>query len=306
MAELSIGAAVGSGFELIRRRPLEVLAWGLVYTALILAGFAMIAPAYAGVFFQMLAASRSGVETAPDLGNMMRMQGASTLFNLASYFVISVLYCAAYRAVLRPDDRRLAYLRLGAAELYFFLLMVGGGIAFIVALVVAAIPAALIMGLLAVSHAGAAVVLVGIAFAAALVVALVYVALRFSMIGPMMVEDGRFHLLESWALTRGRAGGLFLIALSLFGIAIVGEIVVGVVLLAAGAGMLGAAAGGLATLPAFFERPPGVILSNLAPLLALIALVSIPFYGAIIAIFGAPWARAYRDLAGPGPAAAVL
>lgn len=306
MAELSIGAAVGSGFELIRHRPLEVLAWGLVYTAFLLAMFAMLAPTYAGMFSQMLAASRSGVETTPDLSGMMRMQGASMLFNLAIYFVISVLNCAVFRAVLRPGDRRLAYLRLGAAELFFFLLMVGAGIAVIVALIVAAIPVALIVGLLVVSHAGAAAILVGIACAAALVVALIYVALRFSMVGPMMVEDGRFHLFESWTLTRGRAGGLFLIGLSLFGIAIVGEIIIGVVLLAAGAGMLGAAAGGWANLPAFFERPPGVILPSLAPLLGLIALLSIPFYGAIMAIFGAPWARAYRELAEPIPATAAL
>lgn len=302
MAELSIGAAVGSGFELIRHRPLPVLAWGLVYTAFILAGFAMMAPAYAGTFTRMLAAARSGVQTTPDLGNAMRMQGVSTLFNLASYFVISVLYCAAYRAVLRPEEGRWAYLRIGAAELFFFLLMIGAIVALLVALVIAAIPAALIVGLLAVGHAGAATVVVGIAFAVALVVALAYVVLRFSMVGPMMVEDGRFHLFESWALTRGRAGGLFLIALSLVGIALVGEIVIGVAFFAVGAGMLGAEVGGLANLPAFFERPTGAILSSLAPLLVLIGLVSIPFYGATLAIFGAPWARAYRDLAGPGAA----
>ncbi len=306
MAELSIGAAVGSGFELIRHRPLPVLAWGLVEAAFAVSVFALMAPTYAGMFAQMLAAARSGVEATPDLGHAMQAQGASMLFSLASYFFGAILYCAVFRAVLRPGDGRLAYLRLGSAELFLFLLSVGAYIAFIVVVVIAAVLGGLIVGLLAVSHAGAAAVLVAITFGAALVFAVVYVALRFSLVGPMMVEDGRFHLAESWALTRGKTGGLFLIALSLAGILIAGEIVLGAVLMAVGTGLLGAAAGGLENLPTFFERPPGAIVSAFAPLLALMVLVGIPLSGAILAIVAAPWARAYRDLAGPSAAAAAL
>ncbi len=306
MAELSIGAAVGSGFELIRHRPLEVLAWGLIEVAFVVAAFALMAPAYAGLYSQVLTAARSGVEATPDFGRVLQAQGAGMLFRLASYFVGAVVYCAAYRAVLRPEDRRLAYLRLGTAELFFFLLMVGGALVFVIALVILVLVGALIVGLLVASHAAIVGVLVGIVGGAALLVGIVYVALRFSLVGPMIVEDGRFHLLESWALTRGRVGHLFLIFLCLVAIAIVAEVILGGVLLTLGASLLGNAAGGLENLPVFFQRPPTAILSSLTPLLFVLGLIGIPLSGAVVAVFCAPWARAYRELAEPIPAAAVL
>jgi hypothetical protein len=39
-----------------------------------------------------------------------------------------------------------------------------------------------------------------------------------------------------------------------------------------------------------------VLLGRLAPLLVVLAVVGVPLYGCVLAITGAPWARAYRDL----------
>jgi hypothetical protein len=41
------------------------------------------------------------------------------------------------------------------------------------------------------------------------------------------------------------------------------------------------------------------ILGHLGPWLAVLALLAIPLEGCVLAIFMAPWARAYRDVATP-------
>ena len=112
----------------------------------------------------------------------------------------------------------------------------------------------------------------------------------------MVVDDGKFHLFESWTLTKGRTGSLFLLALCLVAIIVAAEVVLGAVFLTLGVGMLGAAAGGVQNLAAFFEQPPRVFLPKLAPLLAIVAILWIPIVGCFMAIMGAPWARVYRDL----------
>ena len=215
MTELSIGAAVGSGFELIRRRPLSVLAWGMVQVAVTAGNFALMAPFYASLFSQVASAARTGAPATPELlGGMMQMQGLSYLLSFASYFITTVLYCAAFRAVLHPEQGRFGYLRIGSAELLLFVIVIGATIALSVLLLVLLIPIGLVIGVLVATHAAAGAVIVGMLAAVALCVGLIYVALRFSLVGPMMVDDGQFHLFESWTMTKGRAGSLFLMALN--------------------------------------------------------------------------------------------
>lgn len=305
MAELSIGAAVGSGFELIRRRPLSVLAWGLIRVAFIAGVLALMAPFYAALFAQVASAARSGVPATPDLSGMMQMQGLSYLISFAGYFITTVLYCAVLRAVLHPDRRRFAYLRIGSAELFLFVIVIGASIALMVSLLVLCIPIAIVIALLAATHAAAGAIIVGVLAGVALCIGLIYVALRFSLVAPMVVDDGKFHLFESWTLTKGRTGSLFLLALCLVAIIVAAEVVLGAVFLTLGVGMLGAAAGGVQNLAAFFEQPPRVFLPKLAPLLAIVAILWIPIVVCFMAIMGAPWARVYRDLAVPEASAAV-
>ena len=46
-----------------------------------------------------------------------------------------------------------------------------------------------------------------------------------------------------------------------------------------------------------------MLLSRLGPVLAIAAIIWIPFVGALAAIMAAPWARAFRDLQPPDLAA---
>jgi hypothetical protein len=298
MAEISIGAAVGEGFALIRKRPLSILAWGALPLLVIAASFAVFAPFMMSFFSGALhgAASPGSPPNPLMIQNMMRMQSLSYLVDLVGAAINAVVYCAVFRAVLHPEAGRFAFLRVGAPEVMLFLLIVGGYLAFLIALVLAMIPVGIVVAILIAAHAGPVAAIVGVIAGIAALAAVIYVLLRISLVGPMMVDDGKFHLTEAWALTRGKVGGLFALGLLVLLILIAAEIVVGLVFAALGFGVLGSLAGGLNNLPVFFQQPPNLILSKLTPLLVVLALIWIPVMGCLLAITAAPWARAYRDL----------
>ena len=304
MAEISVGAAIGAGFGLIRRRPLSVLIWGAALFGLQLAALLLFAPLYLAVYGAMIQGAAAGGGTAPIAAlqspQVTALSGLAQLFNLGQLLVTTVIYCAVFRAVLHPERSSFAYLRLGAPELFFLVLLFAGFIALFVGLLVAIIPLSIIIGVMVALMHGAAALLVAsvlvVAIMVAIIAAIVFVGLRFAFVGPMMVEDGKFHLVESWTLTRGRVSTLFLIGLALVGI----FCLIDIVLLAVAIGV-GAAAvqslGGLGQVAAQLRASPMEVVGRLAPMLAAFALLQIPLGGCLMAIGAAPWARAYRDLA---------
>lgn len=303
MSTISIGESIGEGFRLIGKRPVSVLVWGLARTALVAGMVSLLAPFYLTLFNQVAAQAAGGPPKPPDLGPMMALQSASTLLSFVGTFVGAVLYCAVARSVLFPEKRAYAYMRVGAPELFLFLLIFGASIALVFGMIIAMLPIFLIAGIALAAHAPIVGVAAGVFGGMAVFALVLWVVCRFSLLGPMMVQDGKFHFGDAWALTRGHGGTLFLIGLLLFVILIIIESVIGVVVLALGFGFVGQAAGGLGDLQTFFKRPPAELLASLEPALIVIGVLSIPVNGAIYAIVAAPWARAYRDLAQPDLAA---
>jgi hypothetical protein len=145
-----------------------------------------------------------------------------------------------------------------------------------------------------------AAIIVGVLAIIALCVAVIYFELRFSVLGPMIVDDSKFHFTEAWLLTRGHVGNLFLTGLGLGAVAIGAEVVFGLLALVTGAGVLYLAAGGLTPLEGFFENPTPAFAMKLWPLAAIWLVLAVPIGGAMSAIMAAPWAKAYRDLAPSG------
>ncbi len=301
MAEIAVGGAINEGFSLIRRHPGSVLLWGLARMALAAGVVALYAP----VYFSIFQAVKAGATPASFQGNpqIMAVQSLSYLINVLQLVVSAVVSCAVFRAVLHPERGRFAYLRLGATEFYVAVLLLGAGFVVGIGLVFVILIAAIVIALLVVMHLVWVAVIVGIAAGVAAFAALIYFGLRFSMVGPMIVEDGKFHLGESWTLTKGHVGSLFMIGLLLLVVAIIAEIVLVILLVAVGAGALTAIAGGLNHIPALFQEPPQVLFARLGPILVVAAIIWIPFVGAMAAVMAAPWARAYRDLQPPDLAA---
>jgi len=295
MATISVGAAIGSGFGLIARRPVSVVAWGLLPILVQVAVLAIVAPAYLEMFSQL----RSGASPVQAMAapQMSQISGVVQLLNLGQLAISAVIYCAVFRAVLHPEKSSFAYLRAGAEEFFIGVLIFGGSIALFVALLVVMIPVviiAAIIGVAAHGSAAATIILFPILFLV-IMIALVVVGLRFVFVGPMIVADGKFHLFESWTMTRGHVGSLFLIGLGLFGVFLLFEIVLIAVFIGLGAGAIGML-GGLEAARTAFEQSPQAALMRILPLLAVYLVLMIPVSGCMIAIGGAPWAKAYQDL----------
>ena len=273
-----------------------MIAWGLIPTALQMVALAMIAPVYLSMFAAMAhgVAPTQAMMTTPQYS---QMSGLVQLLNLVQFFVSAVVYCAVFRAVVHPEQSAFAYLRVGMAELFLALLIFGAFIVMFVAMIVIMIPVGILMAIVAVASHGAGIgfVIIIPLVIVALLIAMMVFGLRFSLVGPMLVDDNRFHLFESWTLTRGRLGSLMLLGLGLIGVFLAIEIVV-LILLAAIAAAVISAAGGLDQVRTMLQHSPEVLLSQAWPFLIAWSIVAIPIAGCALAIAAAPFARVYLDL----------
>ena len=281
MAKINVGAAIGAGFGLIRRRPLTVLAWGVLPVVLQTAVLLLLAPNLIPFYAQLFQAMAAGGVPAPITppAGLMQMQGWVQLVNLGQLLLYAVIYCAVYRAVIRPEQSAFAYLRLGRSEFFVMALMFVMFIATFVGLLVILIPLGIIVGIVAVvSHSPAVTIAAALPVYLVALVALFYFGLRFSLAGPMIVADRKFHLFESWTATRGQVGRLFLVGLGMFGIGLVIEtLVLGAMLAFAAAAIF--SYGDVGQLLASFEKAPMAVATRFWPFLLVYLALMIPVGG---------------------------
>jgi hypothetical protein len=136
----------------------------------------------------------------------------------------------------------------------------------------------------------------GVVGGACVVTLVVWLALRLSLLGPMIVASKSFPVGEAWSLTRGRAGSLFVVAVLLFVIMMAMETLVFGIAGVVGLGLLSTVQNGPQSLQAFASRPPAELLAGLAPVLVLAWFVWSLFVGVACAVLLAPWAAIYRQL----------
>ncbi|HSI19646.1 MAG TPA: hypothetical protein VK980_17905 [Sphingomonas sp.] len=109
---VTVGGIISGGFDLLRRRPLAALVWGIVYVAASALGlFAMFVP------IMQFAMANAGGGAAPDPATFMQMIGEMYLFFFLLMIVMVILLTAGLRAALRPEESSFASLRLGMDEL---------------------------------------------------------------------------------------------------------------------------------------------------------------------------------------------
>lgn len=297
MANFSIGEAVGSGFGIIRRRPMTVVIWAVAYLVLYAGPYLLlmssVLPDVIGVY---QAAGAAALEhTQPDSSRMMelgqKMQGIQALIMLLSLVFHTVFVAAVYRAVLEPENSRFGYLRLGAQELWLGLTFVAFALFSILMSIVVMIPVGILSAVAGASMGKGpmAGLMIGLLVLVACV-AILWVLLRLSMAFPMSFARRRFALFESWDMTRGQAFKLFLVALAVSLIVVLIEIVI--VALVCGV-VLGVSGGDLRTL---VHEPPEQLLARLAPVLVVVSLAGSVIGMAIYAVMIAPWASIYKQL----------
>jgi hypothetical protein len=307
MARFSATGAATSGFGLIGREPLAVLAWGLVIlVVLVLPCFGlawMVVPDFAS-FVRMTEAQGADPSGQAAISQMMQLQSKMMLFNLLYWVggtgVKAVLAAAVFRAILEPGQKGFAYLKLGAQELWLALVSLVMGVlaymACVAAVILVAICAAIAYFVGAQSGQAAGVgacILVAVVLGLAAAAVVIWAALRLSMAGPMSFAERKFLLFESWTLTRDQAWPLLGMILLLGLIIIALELVLYAVL---GVGFV---AFGLQLIPrmqTMAGQPPEAWLRLLWPYIAAFTVVGSLLSGPAMALVFAPWASAYRDL----------
>ena len=209
----NIGTIAGEGFALLKRRPSAVLCWGAIYAL----GNAAIGYAQ----LQLVGAPDPLVSSQPFAdGRWLHGLGIELGFQLISLLLSVVLSAAVFRAVLWPEDRGVASLRLGMDEvrligltlvLYMlgvvFGLVVGLGIGLLTTLTVF-----LTGGSTALSAILAPLIVLG------LLCLIAFVLVRLSVVFPLVLVRRRISLDTGWELTRGHfwslLGAYILIGLS--------------------------------------------------------------------------------------------
>ena len=286
---LSATEAAFEGFRVVRRKPTVVAWWALAYLVLFAVAFALAGPSLIEVM--TIADTMNAANPSPaDMQRLGAAYAGLAWLLPAGLLFGAVLNTAIVRAVLRPEEGRLGYLRLGADEFRvlgatLLLTLAGAAITLL-----AAFAAGLLVGVA--SLAGQAVAwLVGLLAGAAVLALVVFLAIRFSLVVPATFTEKRMAFKESWRATKG----VFWPLLGMAVIAVIMSIVVGL-LGGIVALPLTLATGGMQTLTSMEGASFGEMLSTAGPAIATwIVVNSILSTLQMVAIY-APFAAAWRDM----------
>jgi hypothetical protein len=306
MGRIDIGEALGEGFRLVGRRPLDVMAWGLAYFIF------GILPVFAVVWWmsgswldwaRQLQAHPDAIGSPQMMAEQMRFQAAQPLMFLSGIVGRTLVIAAAFRAVLTPQDRGFLYLRFGKAELWLALVLLVQAVCVFLTVMGLTIPVVLFwIPTMVAAHQGSFggwEIPLGLVAGLAALALFVWLCIRFSMAAPMTFAERQFRLFESWSLTRGHALSLF--ALYLVTTIVVGCIAVVVEVVVAAIVFFGLAGMGVdaASIQGVFHQDPQAVIAAVAPWALGAALIFSLVGGVFMALFLAPWARAYAQLTPP-------
>jgi len=208
---VTVGSIVNGGFRLLRERPLSVLIWGAIYMALTVASSL--------VLMRPMMAAQAGA-AVPGTMPSAAMFAFLIPFYLGIILLSVVLYAAALRAALRPEEGGFASIRFGLDELRLIgliLLLIVISIATLIVGMIAAVIAGMIFAVLG-QVTGSGVASIGVILAVVAVYGFaIFVQIRLSPAVPLTILRRKIVIGEAWALSRGRFwvlfGGYFVLGL---------------------------------------------------------------------------------------------
>ncbi len=192
------------GFRLARRAPMAILAWAAAYIVFFAVFFAVAGGSLINIINLAEQIEQSAEPSMEELMLVFRAYGSMMMLALPLSLLFSaVLTAAVARSVIRPEEKRFGYLRLGRDELrilgatlvvalLMFGVIMGGTVLVSVFVGLAASMAAPFLILPA--------VLVGLGVAAVAA----WLAVRLCLVAPTTFAEQKIAIKESWAMTRGR------------------------------------------------------------------------------------------------------
>lgn len=282
------------GFRLTRRAPLAVLSWAGAYAVFIGLMFLLVGPHFVTVLSVITEMQAQG-QTEPSPEDVERLaQAYGVIIGWAmplGLLFSAVISTAIARSVIRPEDRKFGYLRVGKDELRVL------GASLLVSLIMFAVTFAGFM-VVTVATAGAmalpALWLVVVLLSLAIIGLLIWLSVRLSLVVPSTFAEGRIMVKPAFAMTGKK------VFWPLLGTAIIAGIMAMLV------GLLGSAVaaplslmvGGSEQLVAMQGASVPSLLSALGPMLAVSLVVQAVLSAAQIVIMYAPFSAAYLQLKG--------
>lgn len=290
----SASDAAFEGFRIVRRDPLAMLAWALLYIVTFALAFALVGGSMIALAQQAEAlkgvADPSMEELAPLFGGYMLV---FAVVGPLSILVSTVLTAAIVRAVLEPGARKFGFMRIGMDELRLFgVYVVLFALVCVYYLVVAVVCG--VLGAMAAASNQPWLFIPIFLVAIAAILGLIWLSVRFSLVAPIVVAEKRIAIFDSFKMTKGRFWPLFGMAI----LAGVMSLVVSLLGMVIGLPFQLGLAGPFAQIKAGQAMLP--ILMQSAPLVLGWALVNAVVSALQLAVLYAPFSAAYRDIKAAG------
>lgn len=291
MTAFSATDAAFEGFRITREKPRILLIWAGFY---LIISFLMpiLLVTMGGQDLMALEAAASSPDADPSaaLDNLAALAPLYAIMLPAGLAVQAILAAAVYRAILRPDESRYGYLRVGRDELRLAVLTLIYFVLTITAVVVVVLAGGIVGGI-AYSVMGSP--LIGLALGMFFLGLLFYAAVRLSLAPVMTFAEERIAVFDSWRLTKGQFWRL----VGAFSLAIASVVVVLMLAMVIFMAIAAVAAGGeIAKLSTIFTPD----LSSIGAYFT-VPMIAYTIFGAVLnafyyAVLVAPAAVAYREL----------
>lgn len=201
-----------AGIEIIKKNPLAVLVWGLVY---------LVVSVVSSVLLVLMAGpaltALQNYQTTPDadpmqvFGYMGNLAPAYLIVIVLGLFISAILQCAVFRSQLQPGAGGFAFLKLGGDEFRLFLVTILWGLAFFLFYVLFLIGVGLSIALVSVigqfSPFLSGILIFGLIVAGFIL--FFYILSRWSLATVQSFAEKKISIFGSFKLTKGQGWKLF-------------------------------------------------------------------------------------------------